>query len=175
MLLWRSCYGSMLALKFGTSKGPPSPYPSLQFRSTASQGWQCHSHRQGHTRELLHALLVKTDSAIPFRKQSGHIYPKSKTPSLMKSSHVPVTAALSGTESFNRIYCGQPRNSMQSWKRMEEFQQCITVKWETKKQDAERNIWFNLIFMKQWRKSRLCYSQMFNIIICVKEEWSTEA
>ena len=104
-------YGSMLVLKFGTSKGPPSPYPSLHFSSTASRGWHCHSHMQGHTKKLPHTLLVKIEIAIPFRKQSGSIYPKSRPPSLMKSSHVPMTTALSGTESFSWWYRGRPRTS----------------------------------------------------------------
>ena len=110
-------YGSRLVLKFGTSKGPPSPYPSLHFSSTASRGWHCHSHMQGHTKKLPHTLLVNIEIAIPFRKQSGSIYPKSRPPSLMKSSHVPMTTALSGTESFSRWYRGRPRTSMQWWKR----------------------------------------------------------
>lgn len=79
-------------------KGPPLPPPPCD-SAAVLPGLTRHTTCKD-TRAAPHAPLVKTDAATPVRRQSGHIYPKSRIPSWMKSSRVPVTAALFGTESF---------------------------------------------------------------------------
>lgn len=143
VLLWPH-----VCLEVWDFKGTLSPHPSWQFGGTAPWWWHCHSHMEGCKKKVLHTLLVETEIAIPFSKQSGNIYPNSKIPSLIKSSHAHMTTALFGVKSFNRLCHGQLRNSMQSWKRKKGGISTMAPCEVRRKQDAERDIWYDLIFIR---------------------------
>lgn len=133
-------YGSMLVLEVWNFRGPPNPYPSPAVQQHCFSGRHCHSHMQGHTKKDFHTLLVKIETAIPFRKQSGSIYPKSEHHHWLQSSHVPT--ALSGTESSSRLHCGFRQGLACSGgkERREEFQPWITRKWERKTRCREEHM-----------------------------------
>lgn len=148
MVLW-----PYICLEVCDFEGTP-PHPPLQGRGAGPWQRQCHRHTAGYRKGSFHPRLVETEIAVPFIKQPGNTYPNSNTASLIEPSRARMTTGLFTTASFvvtslRKPCYTQPRNSRQSGKRKNAGISTTNHRYERKKQDADREIKYDLMFTKQ--------------------------